>query len=775
MRKLFVLLLLGHFFFAGNAQEKEYKGADLIHGIYLGKSLPLIKTSNPVGKNEEVIESKRKERENFMARKNHGPILFNSRNQVDPLHDPSTPVRENTKFPELIMEGIPYQGVDPPDPSGAIGAGRYLIMTNAGFGSRYQIFDSIGNPLTGVTGSNGFWSQFGKTGCGDPIVMYDKQANRWFLSEFACQGNTLLMAISTTSDPGGSYNSYQFTTPNFPDYPKYGIWHNSYVCTSNEAASTIYLFERDSMIIGSPARMLRFTVPNLSAFGFQTLTPVDWDGTEPDPSKPASAWRHVDDEAHFPGTADPNSDYIEYWEVIPDFDTASNSVLVGPKTITVSEFDSDINGYFLFWGITQPNSSTTLDPLREVLMQKVQYREMDSFEVAVAAHVTDVDSTDWAGMRWYEFRRLDTGDWFLYQEGTYAPDGDNRWMGCAAMDKHGNIALAYNVSSTTTFPSLRYTGRLKDDPLGQMTMEEQEIATGFAPNSSFRYGDYNSISIDPRDDETFWFTGEFNQVSSWSTEIVKFKLGYDCGGLYATGGLIKDNLCPDTIEAEVSIVGSGGFGNYEYSLDGVNYQNDTLFTGLTGGIYKLFVRDPDSTHCVVSIPRVKVSSPAPIIIQGIVTDPSSTSSMDGEIRVNVFPIAGSYTYSLDGVVYQTSNQFTGLGGGTYIVYVLNSNGCLAQDTFSLVPLGIKGALKEGSVKIFPNPNRGSFSVKLVETNITEGLVAEMVTMKGSLVQSQEFTGVSEIRFSGLRGGFYFLLLKNGDGDLLYSEKVLIQN
>jgi hypothetical protein len=174
-------------------------------------------------------------------------------------------------------------------------------------------------------------------------------------------------------------------------------------------------------------------------------------------------------------------------------------------------------------------ANASLDPLREVIMNRLVYRNFGTHETLLGNFVTDIGA-DIGGVRWFELRRTGgAGNWTLYQEGTYAPTLlDNRWMGGIAMDGSGNIALAYNVSSQTIFPSIRYTGRLASDTLGLMTQPETVLGAGTASNASNRYGDYSQMSIDPSDDCTFWFTGQFNPASTWNTRIGSFKFD-QCG------------------------------------------------------------------------------------------------------------------------------------------------------------------------------------------------------------------------------------------------------
>jgi hypothetical protein len=235
--------------------------------------------------------------------------------------------------------------------------------------------------------------------------------------------------------------------------------------------------------------------------------------------------RHRDTEAHGP-PGQPSTDILELWEFSVDWVEPADSILTGPINIAVTDFDSELCGYFSFNCIPQPSSSVLLDPLREVVMFRLQYRNLGSFETLVGNLVTDVDGTDHAGVRWFELRNSGAG-WALLQEGTYAPDDSHRWMGAISMDAVGNIALGYNISSAAVSPGLRYTGRLASDPLGTMGLPETVLIDGSSSNASNRYGDYAGMSMDPVDDCTFWFTGQYNTASTWSTRIGSFNFD-DC-------------------------------------------------------------------------------------------------------------------------------------------------------------------------------------------------------------------------------------------------------
>ncbi len=276
------------------------------------------------------------------------------------------------------------------------------------------------------------------------------------------------------------------------------------------------------MLIGGVATAQRFTAPDIAAFGFQALIPADADGETPPPAgAPNPFMRHRDDEAHNPpGTA--GQDFLEIWEFHVDWATPANSTFTGPTNVAIAEIDSELCGFTSFNCFPQQGSGTTLDPLREVVMNRLQYRNFGSHETLVGNLVTDVDGTNHGGIRWFELRDTGAG-WNVHQQGTYAPDAHHRWMGSAAMDGQGNIGVGYSVSSTTMFPSLRFAARLAGDPLGTL-QGEVSIVAGSAANASNRWGDYAALAVDPVDDATFWFTSMYSPSSSWATRIATFKL-----------------------------------------------------------------------------------------------------------------------------------------------------------------------------------------------------------------------------------------------------------
>ncbi|MGH2544139.1 MAG: hypothetical protein ACRDIB_15165, partial [Ardenticatenaceae bacterium] len=313
--------------------------------------------------------------------------------------------------PTLNFDGQGFTNLNPPDTVGDVGIDHYIQMINCQSGSCFVIYNkedgSIADgPFTLSTlGGTGACA----SGLGDPIVVFDQLAGRWVLTEFAAGGNALCVYVSETEDPiTTNWFAYNFPTPNFPDYPKYGVWPDAYYVSTNENLPAVYALERLEMLNGQPATMQRFTAPPLGGFPFQALTPADADGATPPPADaPGIFMRHRDDEVHDPGP-DPDNDFVEVFEFDVDFDNPANSTFGLADSIAVTEFDSDLCGLVSFSCVPQPGTSTQLDPLREVVMWRLQYRNFGSHQTLVGNFVTDVDDTDHHGVRWFELRK--TGD-----------------------------------------------------------------------------------------------------------------------------------------------------------------------------------------------------------------------------------------------------------------------------------------------------------------------------------------------------------------------------
>ena len=427
--------------------------------------------------------------------------------------------------------------IAPPDTDGEVGPNNYVQVINTLAGASVQIYNKSGTVLTtflmGSLGTGG--APAGAVPAGDGMVLYDQLADRWVLMEFTnpTVPNAVFgffVHVSQTPDPtNGLWNSYFFQTAGFPDYPKISVWPDAYYITTNEATPSVYALDRTNMLTGAAARpMQTFAGPALAGLGFQAYSPADLSGaTAPTAGSAAYFMRQNDDELNNPGN-NVFGDTLELWQFVVDFTTPTNSAFTQLTTIAVTEFDSDFARSPLFQGfgaIPQPNTTTLLDPIPEVLMSRTHYRNFGTHEVLLGSFVTDTNNQDHAGIRWFELRRTGGGAWSLFQEGLVNPDNFvSRWMPSIDMDGSGNIAIGYSVSGNSTFPSLRYIGRLASDPLGTMPRGEFNIFNGTGSQTlSDRWGDYASMTVDPVDDRTFWFTSEYGvSTDNWATRIASF-------------------------------------------------------------------------------------------------------------------------------------------------------------------------------------------------------------------------------------------------------------
>lgn len=253
---------------------------------------------------------------------------------------------------------------------------------------------------------------------------------------------------------------------------------------------------------------------------------MDWDGlTRPPVGSPGLAIKINDDDW---GTT--TTDEIQIHKISINWDDV-NSSNVEILKIPTAAFDTDgcqLENTGGFSCVPQPNNQG-IDGAEWIISNRVQYRNFGDHEAFVMCFMVDVNGQDVAGVRWMEFRRTAPDDWYLYQEGTVgSDDGIHRFMGAIGIDGNGDIGLGYAVSGYAKNPSLRYTGRFSSDPPGMMTFNEYEFMPGTGSLGADRFGDYFAMCVDPADDATFWFTGEYvKNGGNWFTRIVSFNAGRD--------------------------------------------------------------------------------------------------------------------------------------------------------------------------------------------------------------------------------------------------------
>jgi hypothetical protein len=444
---------------------------------------------------------------------------------------------QSTAGPQVaVTNGLNFAGVGdgdygfsdqyaPPDTNGAVGATQYVQWVNVDL----AVFDkATGSIVSGFPKpGNKIWEGFGG-GCetnndGDPIVQYDKLANRWILTQFSVSNTPYLqcVAVSKTSDATGEYYRYAFSYGNtqFPDYPKLGVWPDGYYISynifnngSSFAGSKVCAFDRTKMLAGDQATQQCFQLST----SYGGLLPSDLDGTTEPPAGSPNYFLNF------------GTNRLNLWKFHVDWANTANTTFTGPTNVPVAAFTPACSGGGAC--IPQPGTRQSLDSLADRLMYRLAYRNRGGTESLVVNHSVSVGSTkrnQVTSIRWYELR-TPNGTPAVFQQGTLgASDGIHRWMGSIAMDKAGDIALGYSASSGTVKPSIRYTGRAASDTANTMQGENvlQAGSGSQLPNLS-RWGDYSAMAVDPVDDCTFWFTSEYlkgNGTWNWSTRIGSFK------------------------------------------------------------------------------------------------------------------------------------------------------------------------------------------------------------------------------------------------------------
>jgi hypothetical protein len=474
------------------------------------------------------------------------PRIEPPRFESEPIEEIEEDVLAAMPPPLASFEGIGnLNNVVPPDPVGAVGPHHIVEWVN----NKLAVYDRQGSVLFGpVAASATIWAGFGGI-CqtfngGDAIVLYDRLADRWFLSQLAFawpHDFHQCIAVSATPDPTGAWHRYDFffDADILNDYPKFGVWPDAYylAVTQYEAATEAWrgqgalAFERDVMLVGGPARSIYFNLFGVDP-NFGGMLPSDLEGPVPPPPGSPNYFVEVDDDAWLPPV-----DRLSLWRfavnwanpALSTFGAAGQPDAVINLTAAGLPFDANLCDYArncLF----QPGGAR-LDALSDRLMWRLQYRNFGTHETLVVNHTVDADGADRAGVRWYEIRDP-AGAPFVAAAGTHAPDSDSRWMASAAMDGAGDLAIAYNVTSAATFPSIRYAGRRPGDPPGVLALTEASLVDGSGfQTSASRWGDYSTLVVDPTDDCTFWYFGEYHALVSnwqWRTRFGSFRFD-ECG------------------------------------------------------------------------------------------------------------------------------------------------------------------------------------------------------------------------------------------------------
>lgn len=441
----------------------------------------------------------------------------------------------------------------PPDPTIAVGPTQIVQWVNV----RLTVMDKSGNPLVGgalgYINGNAIWSGLPAgsicrdTNQGDPMVQYDRLANRWILTQFAFALSSSFVpaapfaqciAVSTSPDATGTYSLYQYTYDVLPDYTKIGVWPDAYYFTYNNfsinptsggssfVGAQVCAFDRAAMVAGTAATQI-CTSRLANRFSF---LPADLDGNT---LPPAGSPNYVVSQDWFFFASPPYSVRLQKFK--PDFANPANSTFgdgIGGGSNSFIQIPlGSLRGACNDNGgqcVPQPGAARQLDTLSMRPMYRLAYRNRGGVESLVFTHSVDPPGPAVASMHWIEIRDPNSASPQVYQNGAInTPDGLNRWMGSAAMDSAGNIALGYAVSSATVSPGVRIAGRYRTDLRNTLRGELTVVdGAGALTSTTGRWGDYSAMQIDPTDDCTFWYTqmymtGVFTR--DWSTRIVAFK------------------------------------------------------------------------------------------------------------------------------------------------------------------------------------------------------------------------------------------------------------
>ena len=580
MKKLYFLLATLVFCTAASVAQSVFPPASVEYGTFLGETIPLrdFETIDPLTSLDDV---------RIIPNNLRQPVKSNQ--DALPLgDDPLVGLNDPFRSPSEIL--VNFQGATiaeggsiPPDPTGAVGPNHYVHAVNV----VVKIFDKSGGLLAGPTSLGAFLGSGNNNG--DPIVMYDQLQDRFFVSQFRVSDDALIVGVSTTPDPTGTYNVYSFPLDAFPDYPHYSVWPNAYYMTANKfVGNTTYALDRTAILNGDPnPAIIGFNLPGVirNPNTVYSPEPANLLGTD-FPANVPGYIVYLQDDA-WPGVT---FDHVKVWEINPDFVTPANSTISAPDLIATQPFDST---FFPFGtgDIRQPNTNQRIDGIGGVISYMANYRSFPTHNSFLFNFNVDIGANI-AGIRWIELRNTDTNPFSIFQEGTWSlADGESRFMGSMAMDVNGNIALAYNIGSQNTHVGMRYTGRLDGDPLGQMSFEEQIIQDGVSRQSNTnRFGDYAQMTMDP-DGETFWYTGEYLPFfNSWATKVAAFNLEN-----LPILGTSDENADAAEIAVyslngdlyEIVISSTQDLGNLKYEL--IDIQGRSISTaGITanGGVYR---------------------------------------------------------------------------------------------------------------------------------------------------------------------------------------------
>ena len=418
----------------------------------------------------------------------------------------------------IDFEGIASNGYAPSDSNMAIGPQHIVETVNVLF----QVFNKTGSSLAGPTSILTLFAPLGGVCAGtdgDPIVLYDRPADRWLISMIGSSGAFgECIAVSKSNDPTGAYYLYAYSFGNnLNDYPKLSTWataaNSAYLATydifsngQSFSGSDLCGFDRTKLLAGNSTAAQLCKITPSSEFSY---LPSDMDGPTPPPNGTPGLFIH------------PHASNQLYLRKLTLNFAAGTATLSSPTAITVASYSEACHSSCV------PQSGTTqqLDALGDLTMYRFAVRHFADHDRAVVNDSVVVSGSQ-VGVRWYELYDP-AGAVTLNQQGTYAPDSTYRWMASAAEDQNADIAIGYSASSSSIHPAIRFAGRVPSDPAGSLESEISIIeGAGSQVGGLSRWGDYSALQVDPSDDCTFWYVAQYEQVTgsyNWHTNIGSFK------------------------------------------------------------------------------------------------------------------------------------------------------------------------------------------------------------------------------------------------------------
>ncbi len=782
MKKLFLLFVsLSVFAVNSHGQQKAVSPQQISKAVYFDIVGPL-KDFPPVTKEEleEMEDYGGNERNKDLKKRFYPYQSIALPIGPDAVWQKEMGTKVSSKGPILSINGQSSNSI-PPDCNGDVGPNHFFQGVN----SKYAIYDKSGNQVVSPTAYNSLFQ--GVPGAsnndGDPIILYDSEADRWMAAEFSgaySNPDYMLIAVSTTGDPTGTWYRWSFVMTGFPDYMKFGVWQDGYyMATNTYYGNDVYVFERDVMIAGgSDPQMVGFNNPWRpgTVDNFHCIQPLDNDGVFAPAGSPA-LFITMNDDAMGGG-----NDELWVYELDTDWGTPSNSTFDRVQQIAVSSFDSNFGNS---WNnITQPGTSQKLDAVPGVLMYRAVYRNFGSSQAIVCCHTVDLDASNHAGIRWYELE-MDGSDWGVRQQGTYGPDQHSRWMGSIAINSAHEIAIGYSISSSTEYPGVRYTGQSAAEnalATGILDISEVNVATGGGSQNSYnRWGDYSLLSVDPTDDQTFWFTTQYINLSgAKKTRICAFD--FEAIQPPAVNAGDDDNVCVSTLfftDATASYYASA---QWETSGDGQFQNGDQIDAKYLRGNGDIENGTVTLTLTVQGFePGQEVSDEMVLTIIG---ETEAFAGNDTTIHYNLALNLNAHAENFSSVLWTSSGDgfFTNgaLVGATYYAGTNDISAGEVTLTLTSYPLspcedddsdnihviidpttGVFEYFTSETFAIVPNPTTGKFKLISKYENQGDVLMVTVRDINGRVVVKEiQLEKLNEFDLSFLEKGVYYVEIKN---------------